>query len=105
MGILNLREIDDGPPSEKQEKQYTNLNERLFKKKVCITGKIPGYTRRSFSNMLTNSFQCTVEFNVTKRIDYLIVGMGALGNSKVRKAYEYGIYIINYKDIINGNWN
>jgi NAD-dependent DNA ligase len=60
---------------------------------VCISGKIPGYTKSKLKEYLAD-FNVSVVDNVTKSIDYLITEES--NTSKVKKAEQYNINIISF---------
>jgi len=60
---------------------------------VCISGKIPGYTKATLKEFLAD-FNVHVSENVTKGLDYLITEES--NTSKVKKAEQYNIKIISF---------
>ena len=69
--------------------------------KVCISGKIPGYTKTKIKDFLSN-YNIIVKDNVTKDLDYLITQDQS--TAKAQKADAYNIEIINFnkfKEILN----
>ena len=69
--------------------------------KVCISGKIPGYTKAKIKEYLDN-YSVLVKDNVTKDLDYLITQES--NTAKAQKAEAYNIKIINFdkfKEILN----
>ena len=73
-------------------------------KKVCVTGKLD-MTRNELSNILTE-FDFQVTNTVTKDCYALITSDTSTAGSKMSKAQQLGIKIINYwdnrGDIVNG---
>jgi DNA ligase (NAD+) len=60
---------------------------------VCISGKIPGHTKATLKELLSD-YNVTVVDNVTKAVDYLITE--EQDTSKVKKAEQYNIQIISF---------
>ena len=60
---------------------------------VCISGKVPGYTKAKIKEMLMD-FNVFVKDNVTKDLDYLI--SEEAGTTKVKKAEQYNIKVISF---------
>jgi len=60
---------------------------------VCISGKVPGYTKEKIKEMLLD-YNVFVKDNVTKDLDYLITE--ETGTTKVKKAEQYNIKIIKF---------
>ena len=60
---------------------------------VCISGKVPGYTKAKIKDMLLD-YNVTVKDSVTKDLDYLI--SNEQGTTKVKKAEQYNIEIISF---------
>ena len=72
-------------------------------KKVCITGKLSGYKKKSDAEGALSAAGYTLVDSVTKTTDYLIDETG-VGSSKRDKAVQYGITIItSLQDFLNGN--
>ena len=72
-------------------------------KKVCITGKLAGYKKKSDAEGALAAAGYTLVDSVTKTTDYLIDETG-VGSIKRDKAVQYGITIISsLKDFLNGN--
>lgn len=67
-------------------------NASCFYRTVCISGKIPGYTKSQLKELLAD-FNVNVVENVSKKIDYLITEEGS-GTSKVKQAESFNINII-----------
>lgn len=65
---------------------------------VCITGKIPGYTKAKLAAYLAD-FGVNVVDNVSKKIDYLICDTRK-DSTKERKATELGIKIVKLDEFI-----
>jgi len=72
-----------------------NLPTSLRGHRVCITGKIPGYTRRQFTGELHRKFMTNDQSTVTCLTDILIVGTDP-GADKLAKAKSYGVKIIEF---------
>ena len=71
-------------------------------KKVCITGKLAGYKKKSDAEGALAAAGYTLVDSVTKTTDYLIDETG-VGSSKRDKAVQYGITIItSLNDFLNG---
>lgn len=69
-------------------------------KKVCITGKLSGYKKKSDAEGALSAAGYTLVDSVTKTTDYLIDETG-IGSSKRDKAVQYGITIItSLKDFL-----
>lgn len=68
---------------------------------VCITGKIPGYTKASLAEHLA-SFGISVVSTVSKKIDCLICAERK-NSSKEKKATELGIKILTLDELIKEN--
>jgi DNA ligase (NAD+) len=66
---------------------------------VCVTGKIPGYTRDSISSYLGSLGIKTVS-TVSTSVDYLISEDPNSGSTKHKKAIELNIPIISLKDLL-----
>jgi NAD-dependent DNA ligase len=68
---------------------------------VCITGTIPGMTRKEAQIKLLQKFP-NVSFHDSMRssTDYLITGFG-IGQSKLQAAQRYGIPIIEATKLFN----
>lgn len=69
-------------------------------KTVCISGKVPGYTKASIKELLLD-YNIHVKDNVSKDIDYLI--SEETGTTKVKKAESYNIPVVtlnNFMEII-----
>lgn len=64
---------------------------------VCISGKIPGYTKSKLKELLLD-YNIHVKDNVTKGIDYLITEES--NTSKVKKAEQYNIHIISFENFL-----
>ena len=60
-------------------------------KKVAVTGKLPNYTRQDIQSRLLDLGAIPVQ-TVTRKTDYLIVGVNA--GSKLTKARAYGIPVL-----------
>lgn len=65
---------------------------------VCITGKIPGYTKAKLAEYLSEFGVATVS-SVSKNIDYLICN-DVKNSTKERKATELGIKIVTLENLI-----
>lgn len=65
---------------------------------ICITGKIPGYTKSKLAQELA-SFGVNVVDNVSKKIDYLVCN-ARKDSTKERKATELGIKILTLDELI-----
>jgi len=65
---------------------------------VCITGKIPGYTKSKLASELAN-YGVNVVDNVSKKIDYLVCN-ARKNSTKERKATELGIKILTLDELI-----
>ena len=71
-------------------------------KRVCITGKLAGYKKKSDAEGALSAAGYTLVDSVTKTTDYLIDETG-VGSSKRDKAVQYGITIItSLNDFLNG---
>lgn len=64
---------------------------------VCISGKVPGYTKAKIKELLLD-FNVTVKDNVTKDLDYLITEEA--GTTKVKKAEQYNIQVISFDNFM-----
>jgi len=64
---------------------------------VCISGKVPGYTKAKIKEMLLD-FNVTVKDSVTKDLDYLISNES--GTTKVKKAEQYNITILSFDNFM-----
>lgn len=64
---------------------------------VCISGKVPGYTKNSIKELLLD-YNVIVRDNVTKDIDYLITNEA--GTTKVKKAEQYNIQVISFDNFM-----
>ena len=64
---------------------------------VCISGKVPGYTKAKIKEMLMD-YNVTVKDNVTKDLDYLI--SEETGTTKVKKAEQYNINVISFDNFM-----
>ena len=72
------------------------LNSEYYQKNFCITGSFD-IPRDQIKNMLIKKFDANVTSSVNKTTNYLIAGENA--GSKIEKAKELGITIINNKTI------
>lgn len=66
-------------------------------KTVCISGKIPGYTKSEITNILSSN-GILVKDSVTKDLDYLITVEN--NTTKVNKAKSYNINIISFDNFL-----
>jgi len=66
--------------------------------KVCISGKIPGYTKNSLALKL-GEYNIEVVNNVNKQIKYLIVPSKEYSSSKLKKALELGIEVLTWNEL------
>ena len=64
---------------------------------VCISGKVPGYTKATIKEMLLD-YNITVKDSVTKDLDYLI--SNEVGTTKVKKAEQYNIQVISFDNFM-----
>lgn len=64
---------------------------------VCISGKVPGYTKAKIKEMLLD-YNVSVKDSVTKDIDYLVTNES--GTTKVKKAEQYNINIISFESFM-----
>ena len=64
---------------------------------VCISGKVPGYTKAKIKEMLLD-YNVTVKDNLTKDVDYLISNES--GTTKVKKAEQYNIQVISFDNFM-----
>lgn len=64
---------------------------------VCISGKVPGYTKTKIKEMLLD-YNVAVKDNVTKDIDYLVSNES--GTTKVKKAEQYNIQVISFDNFM-----
>lgn len=76
---------------------FTVLKAEVPKLKVCISGKINGYTKTKIAELLS-SHNVEVKDNVTKDVDYLITE--ETNTTKVNKAKEYNITIISLESFL-----
>lgn len=67
--------------------------------KVCITGKIPGYTKSSLATYLSN-YAVVVENDVTKHTNYLICDVRK-NSIKEQKALKLNIQIVTLQEFEN----
>lgn len=65
---------------------------------VCITGKVPGYTKATLAEYL-KTYQVSVVDNLTKKVQYLICEDNK-GSAKEIKATELGIPILTLENLI-----
>ena len=61
---------------------------------VCISGKVPGYTKATLKEMLVD-YNVATKDSVTKGLDYLISNES--GTTKVKKAEQYNIQVISFE--------
>jgi DNA ligase (NAD+) len=73
--------------------EFEELEEVESGKVVCISGKVPGYTKATIKELLAD-FNVKVVDSVTKSLDYLITE--ETNTSKVKKAEQYNINIISF---------
>ena len=73
-----------------------DTNSEYYQKNFCITGSFD-IPRDQIKNMLIKKFDANVTSSVNKTTNYLIAGENA--GSKIEKAKELGITIINNKYI------
>ena len=64
---------------------------------VCISGKVPGYTKAKIREMLLD-YNVTVKDSLTKDVDYLISNES--GTTKVKKAEQYNIQVISFDNFM-----
>jgi NAD-dependent DNA ligase len=64
---------------------------------VCISGKIPEYTKSQIKEMLIE-YNVAVKDSVTKDLNYLISNEN--GTTKVKKAEAYGIQVISFDNFM-----
>lgn len=92
--VINLRRDN----TKKKKSNKLDLNH----KKICFSGTIPGYARVDAIALLKRKYPDVLfTTNITKTVDILLVGHG-VGQSKLLKAKEYNITIIEALDILNG---
>ena len=82
---------------------FKKLEQSTSTYKVCISGKIPGYTKSKIKEILSK-YKIETKDSVTKDLDFLISEED--NTSKANKAKQYNIPIISFKkfkeEIING---
>ena len=64
---------------------------------VCISGKVPGYTKAKIKEMLLD-YNVATKDSVTKDLDYLI--SNEAGTTKVKKAEQYNIQVISFDNFM-----
>ena len=64
---------------------------------VCISGKIPGYTKSQIREMLMD-YNVTVKDSVTKDLNYLI--SNETGTTKIKKAKGYNIEVLSFSEFM-----
>jgi DNA ligase (NAD+) len=64
---------------------------------VCISGKIPGYTKAKIKELLLD-FNIAVKDSLTKDVDYLI--SNETGTTKTNKAEQYNIQVISFDNFM-----
>ena len=81
--LSNLRYLAGRITAKPENKVETTMT-------VCITGSIPGYSRKDFISLL-KSKGIDVKDDVTKKVSYLITNTPTTSTSKNKKADELGI--------------
>ena len=46
----------------------------VFKKRICVTGSVSGYTRVAFCRLLQTRYECILHTSINSNTDYLIIG-------------------------------
>ncbi|MFQ6752554.1 MAG: NAD-dependent DNA ligase LigA [Clostridia bacterium] len=80
------------------ESETTSVNPHFTNKTIVLTGSLTNYTRPDLTKILMN-LGANVTGSVSKKTDLVIVGADA--GSKLDKAKELGIRVINEDELIN----
>ena len=92
--INNLKQLGINTIYNSSLDKNIDTNSEYYQKNFCITGSFD-IPRDQIKNMLIKKFDANVTSSVNKTTNYLIAGENA--GSKIEKAKELGITIINNK--------